>query len=120
MIKFHTEGIANKKKVPTQTLYDLIFLRQRFLNFDIVEILTLLKSILFSNQITSILSITNVFNTSSKLLNDKNTAIFDLKYGKGFLTLVSGKGILKEEFGHVFLVMIVKLTWKQLFSFYGN
>ena len=54
MIKFHTEGIANKcevdgKKVPTQTLYDLIFLRQRFLNFDIGEILTLLKLILFSN-----------------------------------------------------------------------
>ena len=52
MIKFHIEGIANKcevdgKKVPT--LYDLIFLRQRFLNFDIGEILTLLKLILFSN-----------------------------------------------------------------------
>ena len=83
------------------------------------------------------------------LLNDKNTTIFNLKYRKSFLILVSRKGleilyyfkpflqknykkagwlllipfgslILKVEFGHVFLVMIVKLTWKQLFSFYGN
>ena len=83
------------------------------------------------------------------LLNDKNTTIFNLKYRKSFLILVSRKGleilyyfkpflqknykkagwllfipfgslILKVEFGHVFLVMIVKLTWKQLLSFYGN
>ena len=111
MIKFHTEGIANKcevdgKKVPTQTLYDLIFLRQRFLNFDIVEILTSLKSILFSNQITSILCITNVFNTSSKLLNDKNTAIFDLKYRKSFLILVSGKGMEILYYFKLFLQII--------------
>ena len=83
------------------------------------------------------------------LLNDKNTTIFSLKYRKSFLILVLGKGmeisyyfkpflqkyykkagwlllipfgslILKVEFGHVFHVMIVKLTWKQLFSFYGK
>ena len=83
------------------------------------------------------------------MLNDKNGTIFNLKCRKGFLILVLGKGkeilfyfkpflqgiikkagllllipfeslILKVEFGHVFLVMIVKLTWKQLFSFYGN
>ena len=81
------------------------------------------------------------------LLNDKNTTIFNLKYHKGFLILVSGKEwkyyitlnhsckkktikkagwlllipfgslTLKIEFGHVFLVMIIKLTWKQLFSY---
>ena len=82
------------------------------------------------------------------LLNDKNTTIFNLKYHKGFLIFVSGKGMeilhyfkpflqkkktikkagwlllipfgsltLKIEFGHVFLVMIIKLTWKQLFSY---
>ena len=27
------------------------------------------------------------------MLNDKNTTIFNLKYRKGFLILVSGKGI---------------------------
>ena len=76
------------------------------------------------------------------MLNDKNTIIFNLKYRKGFLILELGKGmeilnffktvpakkiikkqvdyflflfeslILNVEFGHVFLVMIVKLTWK--------
>ena len=76
------------------------------------------------------------------MLNDINTIIFNLKYRKGFLILVLGKGmeilyyfkpflqkkiikrqvdyflflfeslILNVEFGHVFLVTIVKLTWK--------
>ena len=74
------------------------------------------------------------------ILNDINTTICNLKYRKGFLILVSEKGkkeiikkrqvdyflfpfgslILKVEFGYAFLIMIVKLTWKQLFSFYGN
>ena len=73
------------------------------------------------------------------VLNDKNGTIFNLKYRKSFLILVSGKGveilyyfkpflqgtikrqveyflfhlgslILKVEFGYFFLVMMVKLT----------
>ena len=45
---------------------------------------------------------------SSSLLNDKNATIFNLKYRKGFLILVSGKGMEIFYYFKSFLQGIIK------------
>ena len=45
---------------------------------------------------------------TDKMLNDKDTTIFNLKYRKGFLILVSGKGMEILYYFKLFLQGIIK------------